>query len=205
MIEDIFFSIIGNVNDIIATYNYPIIFLLMMLESSFIPFPSEVVMIPAGYLVSKGELSFVLVVSAGVLGSIAGGLVNYYIAKTLGYKFLKKFGKYFFLKNKELDKMQKFFNTHGAISTFTGRLIPGIRQYISFPAGIASMNLNKFIFFTALGSGIWMIILTITGMLFAHNEVFLKENLFIISIVLLIFVIICIVTYVIIFKRKNRK
>lgn len=202
---DIFFNLLGDLTNFIENYNYGIIFFLMAIESSFIPFPSEIIMIPSDYLVAKGKLSFTLCLLSGILGSIVGALVNYYIAKTLGFKLLKRYGKYFFLSQKNLTKIQRFFQDHGSVSTFTGRLLPAIRQYISFPAGLAQMNLNKFIFFTALGSGLWVLVLILLGIFFGHNEQLIKENLKIITLAVLFFVTIIIMTYIIWHKVKKNK
>jgi len=142
--------------DTIGAMGYGGIFLLMFLESTFFPFPSEVIMIPAGYLAYQGEMNLYLVVLIGIAGSLAGALFNYYIAMHFGRRFLLKYSRYFFVKPETLDKLEAFFQKHGELSTFNGRLIPGIRQLISLPAGLARMNLVKFSFYSALGAGIWI-------------------------------------------------
>ena len=149
--------------EIVGALGYFGVFAMMFLESSFFPFPSEVVMIPAGYLAYKGEMNAVIAVIMGILGSLAGALFNYYLALKFGRIFVLKFGKYFFFSEATMDKMEAYFKAHGDISTFIGRLIPAVRQYISLPAGLARMNLPKFCFYTSLGAGIWVIILTILG------------------------------------------
>lgn len=136
---------------------------MMFLESSFFPFPSEVVMIPAGYLVFKGEMNAIIAVICGIAGSLAGALFNYYIALKFGRDFLIRYGKYVFFTESTMQKMEAFFIKHGPMSTFVGRLITIIRQYISLPAGLARMNLVKFCLYTSLGAGIWVIILTLIG------------------------------------------
>ena len=145
----------------VGSLGYAGIFIMMFLESSFFPFPSEVVMIPAGYLASKGEMSLTLALIAGIAGSLGGAIFNYFLAVKFGRAFLLKYGKYLFLKDGALDKLEGFFKNHGEISTFSGRLIPGVRQYISLPAGLARMNLAKFSFYTALGAGIWVVVLAL--------------------------------------------
>lgn len=152
------------------TWGFIIIFLLMAIESSFIPFPSEVVMIPAGFLAYRGELTtgnaildMFLAFVAGTAGSILGAYVNYYLGLKLGRPFLHKYGKYFFLKEQALDRAEEVFREHGDITTFVCRLIPAIRQLISIPAGLAKMNFKRFTFFTALGAGIWGLILLFIG------------------------------------------
>jgi len=159
----------------IGTVGYLGIFFLMFLESSFFPFPSEIVMIPAGYLAFKGEMNIYLAILAGVFGSVAGAIFNYYLALHFGRKFLLKYGKYFFLKEESLNKLEIFFSRHGEVSTFNGRLIPGIRQYISLPAGLSKMNIYKFSLFTALGAGVWVIVLASLGYFLGSNEDMVKE------------------------------
>ena len=144
-----------------------LIFVFMTVESSFIPFPSEVVMIPAGFLAFRGELltgnfwmDAALAVLSGTAGSLAGAYVNYYLALHLGRRALYKYGKYFFLSEKTLARAEQFFRDYGDIGTFVCRLLPGIRQLVSLPAGFARMNLRRFTIFTAAGAGIWVVILT---------------------------------------------
>ena len=168
------------VNFIVQTVGdlgYGGIFIMMFLESSFFPFPSEVVMIPAGYLAFKGEMNIFMVIFMGIAGSLAGALFNYYLAIKFGRSFLAKYGKYVFFKEETLNRMEQFFKNHGNISTLTGRLIPAVRQYISFPAGLAKMNLLHFSIYTSLGAGIWVIILTLLGYFIGENQVMIDEYL----------------------------
>ncbi|MBZ4672665.1 MAG: hypothetical protein JG762_895 [Deferribacteraceae bacterium] len=180
------------------------IVLLMALESSFFPFPSEVVVPPAGYLASQGEMNIFLVILSGILGSILGAFVNYYIAYKYGRNLLITYGKYFFINEEKFKKIESFFITHGEISTFVGRLIPGVRQYISFPAGLAKMNLSKFIFYTALGAGIWVVILAYVGYFIGNNIELIREKLHIITIIIIPFIIIIIMLYIYINKKKKK-
>lgn len=170
-------DIISWIVNTVGSLGYPGIFLLMLIESSFIPFPSEVIMIPAGYLASKGEMNMVAVILCGIIGSLFGALLNYYLAIKLGRPLLIRYGKYVMFNENNLQKMEDFFARHGHISTFTGRLIPMIRQYISIPAGLARMNLSIFCFYTGLGAGIWVIILTLLGYFIGENEMLIKEYL----------------------------
>ncbi len=156
-------NIINSIVEIVGNLGYIGIFIMMFLESSFFPFPSEVVMIPAGYLVFKGEMNAIIAVICGIAGSLAGALFNYYIALKFGRDFLIRYGKYVFFTESTMQKMEAFFIKHGPMSTFVGRLITIIRQYISLPAGLARMNLAKFCLYTSLGAGIWVIILTLIG------------------------------------------
>jgi membrane protein DedA with SNARE-associated domain len=152
------------------TWGLLLIFVFMAIESSFIPFPSEVVMIPAGFLAARGELlagpvwlAMVLAIAAGLAGSLAGAYANYYLAAWVGKPFLEKYGKWFFVKPEPLARACEVFNRYGAATTFVCRLVPVIRQLISIPAGIARMPLASFTFFTGLGAGIWTAILVFIG------------------------------------------
>ena len=151
-------------------WGYAFIFFFMAIESSFIPFPSEIVMIPAGFLAARGELSLhapmgdlVLACVLGVAGSLAGAYFNYWLSAKLGEPILRKYGKWFFVKPEALDRACEVFNRYGCATTFICRLIPVIRQLISIPAGLARMPLAKFSLFTALGAGIWTVILALAG------------------------------------------
>lgn len=148
--------------------NYWTITLLMTIESSFIPFPSEVVVPPAAYKAYHGELNILLVVLFSTLGAEIGALINYYLAKWLGrpivYKFAEsRWGRVCLLSAKKVENAELYFQKHGAISTFIGRLVPAVRQLISIPAGLAQMKLHKFMLYTALGAGSWNIILALIG------------------------------------------
>jgi len=159
----------------IGRLGYTGIIALMFLESSFFPFPSEVVIPPAGYLASKGDMNIWLVIISGILGSLLGALFNYTLALWLGRPLLIRYGKYLFLPQARFSKVDTFFINHGEISTFICRLIPGIRQYISFPAGLARMNLIRFCLYTSLGAGIWVIVLAYIGFIVGNNMEMVKE------------------------------
>lgn len=161
----------------VSAWGYPGIFLMMALESSFFPFPSEVVMIPAGYLAYTGQMNLAWVMLSGISGSLAGALFNYWLAAQLGRPFLLRYGKYVLFKPHHLQRMEAFFARHGHISTFTGRLIPGVRQYISLPAGLAHMKLTTFSLYTGLGAGTWAILLVMLGYMLGHNEAAIRDNL----------------------------
>ncbi len=185
-------EIILKIVEVVNGWGYLGIFVAMFLESSFFPFPSEVVMIPAGYLSYKGEMDLTLSIITGTIGSVFGAVFNYYLALYFGRKYLLKYGKYIFFNEKSLKKLEEFFYKYGEMSTFVGRLIPGIRQYISLPAGLAKMNLSKFTIYTALGAGIWMVILSLIGYFVGANEDLVKEylrNVTILSIILLSFAV----------------
>jgi len=200
MLHDIANSIVSYIGDI----GYGGIFLLMFLESTFFPFPSEIIMIPAGYLAYKGEMNVLMVVFVGILGSVAGALFNYYIAKYFGRAFILRYGKYFFIKEETLDKLEAFFTKHGELSTFNGRLIPGIRQLISLPAGLARMNVAKFSFYTALGAGIWVVVLVALGYLLGSNEALISQYLKSATLIALISVVLLTIFYIVRNKRRKK-
>ncbi len=149
--------------DLVMSLGYPGITALMAIESSFIPFPSEVVMPPAGALARDGQMSLPLVLCCGVAGSLLGALFNYWFALKVGRPFCLRYGKYFFLPEKKFHRAEAFFLRHGEITTFVCRLLPGIRQVISVPAGLVRMPLLRFIAFTTLGSALWVTVLTLVG------------------------------------------
>jgi len=163
--------------DAIGGVGYVGIFILMFLESTFVPVPSEVVMIPAGYLAQKGEMNFIIATLMGVFGSLGGALFNYYFAARYGRVFLLRYGKYILLSPEKLEKLEHFFNKHGEISTFSGRLILGVRHLISLPAGYARMNLVKFSVYTTLGSAIWVLVLMFLGYFVGSNEALIEHYL----------------------------
>ncbi|MBO5205855.1 MAG: DedA family protein [Prevotella sp.] len=148
--------------------NYWYIILLMAIESSFIPFPSEVVVPPAAYKAAGGEMNVVLVVVAATVGALIGSLVNYALAYFIGRPIIYRFansrlGHMLLLSEEKIETAEKYFDRHGAASTFFGRLIPAVRQLISIPAGLARMNMAKFLLYTTLGAGIWNTVLAAIG------------------------------------------
>ena len=196
-------GIVNFIVEFVADWGYFGIFAMMFLESSFFPFPSEVVMIPAGYLASKSQMSFAIAFLCGLGGSITGALFNYYLCYFLGRKFITKYGKYVGITEEKFAKFEAFFNRHGEISTFNCRLIPGIRQYISLPAGLAKMNVARFVIFTGLGAAIWTLILMLLGYFIGENEELIKKDLHLITIALLAFVLLISCIYLYCLKRKK--
>lgn len=172
-------AIASNIDVFVAcasTWGFLLIFVFMAIESSFIPFPSEVVMIPAGFLAARCELGVSspylglgLAILIGTLGALAGAYANYFIALWAGKPFLEKYGRYFFVKREALDRACEVFNRYGAATTFVCRLIPAIRQLISIPAGVSKMPLGAFSLFTFLGAGIWSAILAFAGYALARS------------------------------------
>ena len=154
--------------------NYWVITLLMAIESSFIPFPSEVVVPPAAYMAATtGELNVFLVVVCATLGAIIGALVNYGLARYLGrplvYRFAEsRIGHMCLIDSEKVANAERYFDEHGAVGTFFGRLVPAVRQLISIPAGLARMGLGRFVFYTTLGAGLWNSILAGMGWYIGH-------------------------------------
>lgn len=190
--------------DAIGGVGYFGIFVLMFLESTFVPVPSEIVMIPAGYLAQKGEMNFIIATLMGVLGSLGGALFNYFFAMKYGRAFLLKYGKYILLPPHKLEKLEKFFIKHGEISTFSGRLILGVRHLISLPAGYAKMNLQKFMLYTTLGSTIWVLVLMIVGYLVGSNEALVKHYLGVATMIALACIVLIAIVYVYKMKKASR-
>lgn len=157
--------------DTILALGYPGIVMLMAIESSVLPLPSELVMPPAGYLAAKGQMNGVLAVVAGTVGSVIGALVNYALALFVGEPLLRRYGKYVLVSGRSLDRTEAFFRRHGEISTLLGRLLPVVRHLISIPAGVSRMRLRRFLLFTALGAGVWCGVLTYLGYIIGrHGE-----------------------------------
>ncbi len=179
----------------VGNWGYLGIFVLMALESTVLPVPSELVVIPAGYLAYQGQMSLLLILLASTLGSLAGALVNYGFALLVGRPFLERYGRWFFVRPALLHRTDAFFLSHGAISTFTGRLIPGIRHLISLPAGLTRMPMRTFVLYTCLGAGIWSTILVAMGYLIGGNETLIQDNLPLVTAAVLGFVALILVGY----------
>ncbi|MCK5916367.1 MAG: DedA family protein [Deltaproteobacteria bacterium] len=188
---------------IVGHWGYTGIVVMMFLESSFFPFPSEVVIPPAGYLAARGDMSLILVVLAGIAGSIFGALFNYGLAVLWGRPFFLKYGRYVLVSEQSLNRADRFFADHGHISTFVGRLLPGIRQYISLPAGISRMNLPLFTIFTGLGAGIWVVILALVGYFIGNNQEMVDQYLHQIVLATIGFAVFLVAVYIL-YRRQQR-
>lgn len=160
--------------------NYFWIIVFMTIESSFIPFPSEVVMIPAAYMAAaEGQMSIPMIITCGTIGALFGALINYALAYYLGrpivYKFANsRFGHLCLIDQEKVEKAEAYFYKHGVISTLIGRLIPAIRQLISIPAGLSKMNIWKFMIYTCLGASVWNAVLVGIGLIF-HSQIGKEE------------------------------
>lgn len=198
MLHDFITWILATVHD----WGYTGIFVLMTLESTVLPVPSELVLIPAGYLAHQGQMNFWLIVLASTVGSLVGASFNYVVSMWLGRPFLERWGKYCFVRPELLHKTDVFFARHGAISTFTGRLIPGIRHLISIPAGLTRMNPGTFALYTCLGAGLWSLILTLFGYFLGGNETLIQQYQHHITIGVILFVVLIAGAYIAWQKRK---
>ncbi|MBF0294410.1 MAG: DedA family protein [Magnetococcales bacterium] len=184
--------------------DYFAIFVLMAMESSIFPVPSELVMIPAGYLVSTGKLGWTGSVVASSLGSIAGSLGSYYLALWLGTPIILRFGRYFLITEKHLQQTETFFARHGEISIFTGRFFPGIRHLISMPAGLGRMRIAPFLLYTFAGATLWNIILLVFGYLIGENQEWVKRNTLWVVLAAVVFAILVIGGYLLWQKRRKQ-
>ena len=186
----------------IGAMGYPGIFLLMAMESSVIPIPSEIVMPPAGYLAQQGKMHLGLAILSGTAGSLVGAYANYFAAHYLGRPLILKYGKYVWITEEKFAKVETFFHRHGEISTFIGRLLPVVRHLISLPAGLAGMNHLKFSLYTLLGAGIWVTILTWIGYFIGEKQELIMKYSHQALIGVIIFSAILITVYV---RRHRRK
>jgi len=188
----------------IGTMGYPGIFLLMAMESSIFPVPSELVMPPAGYLAQQGKMNIGLAILCGTFGSLVGAYANYFAARHLGRPLLLKYGRYVWITEEKFTRVENFFLRHGEISTFLGRLLPVIRHLISLPAGLAGMGHVRFSLYTLLGAGIWVTVLTFIGYFIGEK----RELIMRYSHQALILVILCsaviLAVYIWVHRRRQR-
>lgn len=195
-------EIVREISEFLMGFGYVGIFVMMMIESSFVPFPSEVALLPAGYMIGVGKMKFISVILAGTLGSLMGAYINYYIGKSLGRNLLIKYGKYLFLTEERLKKMENLFQRRGELIVFFGRFIPVIRQYISFPPGIVKMNILKFSVFTSLGASVYVAFIVYAGKIYEKYQHLI--NIYILEYkYLLIFLIFTYILYKIYKFRKK--
>ena len=168
-IIEILRPIVEVITSIITTMSYPGIFFLMILESALIPIPSEIIMPFSGFLALTGKLNYIGVVLAGSFGNLVGSILTYYLGINVGRKVILKYGKYIFFKKEHLELTENLFNKYGDRVSFVGRLLPGIRTYVSLPAGIGKTKVTKFVIYTLAGSLIWNSMLTYVGMKLGSN------------------------------------
>jgi len=185
----------------IGAMGYPGIFLLMAMESSVLPVPSELVMPPAGYLAQRGEMNIVAAILCGTFGSLVGAYVNYFAARHLGRPLLLKYGRYVWITEEKFTRVENFFLKHGEISTFLGRLLPVVRHLISLPAGLAGMGHVRFSLYTLLGAGIWVTVLTFIGYFIGENQQLIMQY----SHQAVIAVILCSAVILAVYIRRHRR
>ncbi len=197
---------------LVGSMGYLGIFTMMVIESSFIPFPSEVAMIPAGYLSAQWEMNILIALLAGTLGAVAGATINYYLGIHFGKKVVRKvihkYWKYILLHEDHYVKAEEYFKSHGPITMLVGRFIPAIRQLISIPAGIFKMHYGKFVLYTAIGAGTWNLILLGIWYIAGKNDELVKKILgetFLMIIVILWTIVAMYVIYVKSQAKKLRK
>jgi membrane protein DedA with SNARE-associated domain len=193
------------INWLVATIGdmgYAGIFLLMAMESSVFPIPSEVVMPPAGYLAQQGKMDMALVILSGTLGSLVGAYANYFAARFLGRPLLLKYGRYVWITEAHFSRVEDYFKLHGEISTFIGRLLPVVRHLISLPAGLAGMNHVKFTVYTLLGAGIWVSVLSWIGFFIGSNQELIVRYAHEAVVDVIAFCAVLVAVYVWLHKRK---
>ena len=205
VVLEIVSTLINFITSTISGFGYGGVFLLMVAESALIPIPSEVIMPFSGYLVSTGEFNVVYVILAGSVGNLAGSLIAYYAGSQLGREFILRYGKYVLLKKSHLELTETYFSKYGDRSIFIGRLLPAVRTYISLPAGLARMNMRKFIVYTLIGSIIWNSGLTYIGIKLGQNWKTILEYSDYIDIAVVISVIVVIVLFVRSARKSTRK
>ncbi|MFB2896435.1 DedA family protein [Aerosakkonemataceae cyanobacterium BLCC-F50] len=197
---------------IVSSINYlgywGIVF-LMFLENLFPPIPSEVIMPLAGFTTTQGKLNITFVILAGTLGSLLGALFWYYIGITVGEKRLKRladrYGKWLSISSEDIDKSKKWFYKYGGLAVLLGRIIPGIRTFISVPAGLNNMPIVPFLFYSTIGSALWVALLTFAGYFLGQNYQLIEKYLSPISSFVLIALIVAFVFWLVKRKRKRFK
>ncbi|QEM66708.1 DedA family protein [Geobacter sp. FeAm09] len=187
----------------IGTMGYPGIFLLMAMESSVIPVPSELVMPPAGYLAFQGKMNLAAAIACGTLGSLVGAYANYFASRYLGRPLIIRYGKYVLIPPEKFERVERFFLQHGEISTFIGRLLPVVRHLISIPAGLSGMGHIRFSLYTLAGAGLWCSILAVIGYAIGENQQLIMQYSHKALAWVIVFSIILVAVYVWRYRRRN--
>lgn len=192
---------------IIDDLGYFGIFIGMMIESTIFPIPSEIILIPAGALIAKGEMSLSIVFAMAILGTIVGAMISflfaYFFGRIVVNRLVRRYGKFLFLTPRRLEKMDDYFIKHGEMTTFVGRLIPVARHLISLPAGFSRMNVIKFLIYTTLGAGIWSAFLIYLGYLFWDRLEWINVQLNSFYVPILIIIFLIVIIYILIIKRNS--
>ena len=199
--HDIIIWLVNTIGDL----GYPGIFLLMAMESSIFPIPSELVMPPAGYLAHQGKMDMTLVILSGTLGSLAGAYANYFVASWLGRGLLIKYGHKVFIREAHIDRVERFFLKHGEVSTFIGRLLPVIRHLISIPAGLARMNHWRFTLYTLAGAGLWVATLSWLGYLIGAQKELIQQYAHEAVMGAIALSIVIAITYMLMYRRQLKR
>jgi len=192
--------------ELVESLGYAGILIATFIEGTFIPIPSEMTLIPAGYLAAQGEFNLYLVILFSVVGTLSGALFSYFLAYRYGEILLLNAGKYFFFTEEKLSHIKRFFASHGPLSAFIGRILPGIKHFISFPAGLAKMRFSLFATYSALGGALWCTVLIITGYALQHTQDELSHHIAwiergLLFITLLILIAYCVRFY---FRKKTK-
>lgn len=205
MVTDLIDILANFVVHVIHILGYPGIAVLMTLEACGIPIPSEVIMPFSGFLVADGTLVFWLVVAAGLAGDLLGATLAYFIGKSGGRPVLEKYGKYVLISKHDLDLADRWFKKYGELTTFFGRILPIVRTYISFPAGIAKMEIEKFILFTFLGALPWILALTYAGVKLGTSWELIRAKMHNFDLVIGILIVLLIAIYIWRHIKNNSK
>ncbi len=204
MITAIIDLLVQLVVNVISATSYVGIFLLMALESCGIPIPSEVIMPFSGFLVSRGDLLLSFVVLAGTFGNLAGSLIAYWIGRVGGRPLLEKYGKYFLISKHDLDVADRWFSKRGDFTVFIGRLLPVIRTYISFPAGIAKMDLKRFSFYTFAGALPLCALFAWLGVKMGDNWELIRQKIHEFDVTIIVIVAVVVAWYIWRHVKNNR-
>ncbi|MFA4858371.1 MAG: DedA family protein [Candidatus Margulisiibacteriota bacterium] len=204
MITHIIELLVHFVTSTISNVGYLGIVTLMVFESACVPIPSEIIMPFSGFLVSAGKLSLFWVTLAGALGNLIGAVITYAIGYWGGRPFIMQYGKYFFVREKELHHAEKFFNKWGDFAVFLGRNLPVIRTFISLPAGVAEMNFTKFAVYSFIGSIPWCFALAYLGNLLGNNWMIIRKYGDVLDVVVGVVIVFLILRFIL-NHLKNRK
>ncbi|WPX97804.1 DedA family protein [Candidatus Fokinia crypta] len=160
---------------LIKNLGYVGIFITSVIEGTLIPIPNEITMIPAGYLAAQDVFSLPLILISGISGNFCGAFISYYVSYRYGAKFIEKYGRYFFISENAMSKVEKFFREYGRVSVFIGRIMPGVKHFISIPAGLSRMPIGVFCLYSGVGGGIWVTTLVLIGYLMGDNATLIAK------------------------------